>query len=309
MSDVSVDLSSDGEPVKKVEKTTETPRNDRESDDNIPSDDEKVEVNIKTKTVDHTPGSPKSETKTPTTFSTENAIDSNAPTDYETETDEEPKPDAAVAEKPVEPKTPKKSNKEKSKSRVPSKTEDKSASELSDNSFVEVSYINHKGRTKTKKQLERERAFKKLDLADNDPVLVDHRQNRRQLAERLENDPEFRAAYIAEEERKRLEEEQSSVIDSDDINDAIRRVHKLQGVDDSITENDSESESVHLKKRNTKNHGIADGISHDGSVDFSLESSDFTTEKKKKKKKKNKEPKRAGIYINKLIIKKMVLKL
>jgi len=298
MSDVSADLSSDDEPVKKVEKTTKTPRNDRKSDDNIPSDDEKVE------TVDHTP------VETKGVFACEKPqtpVDPNAPTDYET--DEEPKPDAAIAEKFMETpkKTPtKKSNKEKSKSRVPSKTEDKSASELSDNSFVEVSYINHKGRTKTKKQLERERAFKKLDLADNDPVLVDHRQSRRQLAERLENDPEFRAAYIAEEERKRLEEEQSSVIDSDDINDAIRRVHKLQGVDDSITKNDSDSESVHLKKIACKHRSIADGISHDGSVDFSLESSDFTTEKKKKK---NKGPKRAGIYINKLIIKKMVLKL
>lgn len=278
----SIELSDDEVVTKKTVEPVETaPRNDNEPGDNIPLDDQKV--------------------------NTETPVDPNASTDYETETEEEPKPDAPVT-KPEEPvvKPAKKSNKEKSKSRVPSKTEDKSASELSDNSFVEVSYINHKGRTKTKKQLDRERAFKKLDLADNDPVLIDHRQSRRALAERLENDPDFRAAYIAEEERKRLEEEQSSVIDSDDINDAIKRVHKLQGVDDSISaESDSE---VHIKRR-SKNRGIADGISHDGSVDESLGTWDLSTEKKKKKKKQNKGPKRAGIYINKLIIKKMVLKL
>jgi len=45
--------------------------------------------------------------------------------------------------------------------------------------------------------------FKDFDLEDN-TELINHRQNRRQLAERLESDPEFRAKYILEEDKKRL---------------------------------------------------------------------------------------------------------
>jgi len=270
----------------------------------------------------------------------------NLSTDYETETEEEvtttnkekqetenveekdnisveePKdlPPIAAKEGPdAKTKTPPKSeapkkkegtvlgkNKEKSKDRADTSSGESSKASESDAS---ISYINHKGRAKSRKQLERERAFKKTPFAEVDPVLQDHKSERRVLAQRLEDDPEFRKQYIAEQEARRLAADESSVIDSADVEDAVRTIHKLQGVTDDVSEDASAS---------FESNSFVDGISNDGSVNYSYDSSSRDERKNKKKGKnnkgKNKKGKneggiRAGVYINKLTIKKLVLKL
>jgi hypothetical protein len=155
----------------------------------------------------------------------------------------------------------------------------------------------------------RERAFKEIDFAANDPILLDHRTERRALAKKLEEDPEFREAYIAREEklRKQREEEEeeytdTSSINDADINEAIRTVHKMQGNYESSEEASSPT--------------ILEGVSDDGSVDMSssYHSSDYKRKRKSKKKsKKGKKGKkgtaRIGINIENLVIKKLVFKL
>jgi hypothetical protein len=167
----------------------------------------------------------------------------------------------------------------------------------------DVEYVDAKGHIKSKKQLEREKAFKKTEFAANDPVLLNHRASRRALAERLENDPVFREQYIAEEERLRKEkaEEESSVPDDSDVEDAIKTVRRLQG-DDVSSDHDM----------------LLDGISDDGSINsfsFSQSSQDKKKGKSRKsekseksKKSKSNTQRHIGVNIEKLVIKKLVFK-
>jgi len=159
---------------------------------------------------------------------------------------------------------------------------------------------------KTGKLTAKEAAFKKIDFAANDPILLDHRTERRALAKRLEEDPEFRAAYIAREEKLRkqreLEEEAGSEfsesLNDDDINEAIRTVHKLQG--NYVSEEEADVVDV------------MEGVSDDGSVDISGEWVEEDKPKKSKKSsKKSKKSKkgRIGINIEKLVINKLVLRI
>jgi len=169
---------------------------------------------------------------------------------------------------------------------------------------VEEVYITNNGNRKSKKQLEKEREFKKTDFAESDPILLDHRTERRALAKKLEEDPEFRAAYIAREENLRLRKEEedmynSSSISDADINEVIRTVHKMQGnyVSDDEVEID-----------------VMAGVSDDGYVDISHDSSSWESSQKKKKKKNRKMKdrkgnRRIGINIENLVIENLVLNL
>lgn len=248
----------------------------------------------------------------------------NLSTDYETETEDVPDAPVSPVEAPekkeadveandnisVEEKKdiPKekiraaKPENSKTKKGVPEKNQQKSKSRAqmsaSSESSAEVSYIDHKGRAKSKKQLERERAFKKTPFAEMDPILADHRSERRALSKRLEEDSEFREKYIKEQEAKRLAEDESSVINSDDVDDAVRTIHKLQGVTDDISEDPSAS---------FEPDSFVDGISNDGTVSYDSYSRGRKKDKKSKKGK-NSNDVRAGVYINKLTIKKLVLK-
>jgi len=170
---------------------------------------------------------------------------------------------------------------------------------------VEEVYLTNNGQRKSKKQLEKERAFKKTDFAESDPILLDHRTERRALAKKLEEDPEFRAAYIAREERLRLQREEeemyeSSSISDADINDVIRTVHKMQG--NYLSDEDNEEVDVMA------------GVSDDGYVDISHDSSSWGSSEKKKKKKNRKKKgrkgtRRIGINIENLVIENLVLNL
>ena len=82
--------------------------------------------------------------------------------------------------------------------------EEEDASDEPDSSVEKKSFIDHrKGGLnhreqyfKSKNDRLREKAFKKMDMEDVDPALLDHRANRRQLAEQLEEDSEFKRKYI-----------------------------------------------------------------------------------------------------------------
>lgn len=159
-------------------------------------------------------------------------------------------------------------------------TEDESSSHYNDN-----------GKIKSKKQIAKEKAFKKTNFAENDPVMLAHRQSRRELAQRLENDEEFRKQYIENEKRLREQKaDESSVVDDNDVEDAIKTIHKHQG--------DLSDDEVN----------VVDGISDDGSViSFDVISASGKPPKVKKAKKSKKAGGKSAITIKKLVIKKLVL--
>ncbi len=78
--------------------------------------------------------------------------------------------------------------------------------------------------------------FQHIDLESNVEVLK-HKENRRMLSEKLEADPEFRAKYIAEENRKRLNEDNlfqtvHNLPDDDDlVKKTVSRVKNLEITD------------------------------------------------------------------------------
>lgn len=134
----------------------------------------------------------------------------------------------------------------------------------------------------------RERAFKKLDLASNDPNLVEHMSNRRELSKKLEEDPDFRDKYI-KEQRLRNETNEDSCADSSEMNKALKHISKLQG-------NNFDEESVDKNLEDEQNQ--MEGISDDGSVHASYFESQDGYKKKKCKK---------HIFIKKLVVKNLVI--
>jgi hypothetical protein len=95
--------------------------------------------------------------------------------------------------------------------------------------------MGHRSRgLKSLKQKLKEKAFKKAELAGNDPALISHRMERRALADRLEEDSEFREHYIQEQEDARQaaidEEDESFASDMNFSNtsELIDQVNRLQ---------------------------------------------------------------------------------
>lgn len=91
--------------------------------------------------------------------------------------------------------------------------------------------MNHRSKgLKSLSQKLKEKAFKKADLAGEDPTLINHRLERRALAERLEEDSEFRAQYIQEqeEERKKAAEEEDESMNFNNTSELIDQVNRLQ---------------------------------------------------------------------------------
>lgn len=253
------------------------------SDVPLSSDDEPVE--------NTPPTNPESQTNNvdkPETVPEDAKDNISISTDWETESEEVPTSEPPK-EKQVDEKPKKQTPKQKSASRV-HKNEDSDVV-----SSESVSYINDKGRPKKATEI----AFKKLDLAANDPNLKQHMDDRRKLAKRLEEDPVFRDKYIKEQERLRLEaEENESCADSAEINNALKHISKLQGKDtDEPTESENSDKLDHL-----------DGISDDGSVQGSyFESQDYSYSDRKHKKRDKRDKGRSGIYIKKLVVKNLVL--
>jgi hypothetical protein len=115
----------------------------------------------------------------------------------------------------------------------------------------ERSYMNHRERgLKSLKQKLREKAFKKAELAGNDPALISHRMERRALADRLEEDSEFREQYIKEQEEVRrvaVEAENGGLSESElnysNTSELIDQVNRLQA--QRRGDNISSSQSFH----------------------------------------------------------------
>lgn len=161
--------------------------------------------------------------------------------------------------------------------------------DVSDDSYI--LYSPRLSNPKTSKTSAREKAFKELDLAANDPTLAQHMTDRRELAQRLENDAEFRQKYIEEQKRKAEED----CVNSEEFNNALKHINKLQGNDDSMNDMD--------------NMSVVGSISDDGSVQGSYyELTDGSFKKSKKAKaKKAKSKSKKGIHIKKLVVEKLVL--
>ncbi len=146
--------------------------------------------------------------------------------------------------------------------------------------------LNHRSKgLKSLTQKLKEKAFKKAELAGEDPNLINHRLERRALAERLEEDSEFRAQYIQEQEedRKKAAEEEDESMNFSNTSELIDQVNRLQ----SKRRGESQSQSQ-----------SSDDETMPSMVDDDLSYSRSTQKTIKNKVKTRAAPSKAGIYIH-----------
>ena len=154
--------------------------------------------------------------------------------------------------------------------------------------------LNHRSKgLKSLTQKLKEKAFKKADLAGEDPELINHRLERRALAERLEEDSEFRAQYIQEqeEERKKVAEDEDESMNFSNTSELIDQVNRLQSKrrgESSVSSSDDET---------------VPSVSHQSYSSHIVDDDDMSYSRSTQKTVKNKvktrgAPAKAGIYIH-----------
>lgn len=154
--------------------------------------------------------------------------------------------------------------------------------------------MNHRSKgLKSLTQKLKEKAFKKADLAGEDPELINHRLERRALAERLEEDSEFRAQYIQEqeEERKKAAEDEDESMNFSNTSELIDQVNRLQSKrrgESSVSSSDDET---------------VPSVSHQSYSSHIVDDDDMSYSRSTQKTVKNKvktrgAPAKAGIYIH-----------
>ena len=205
-----------------------------------------------------------------------------------------------------------------------SESSEKTTSEGSivESSVKERNSMNHRSRgLKSLRQKLREKAFKKTELAGNDPALISHRMERRALADRLEEDSEFRKQYIDEQaEARKLaaeveDEDLTSSMNYSNTSELINQVNKLQArrrgalISNSQSyhsyELDSDDEDATPESYEYSNSGTIYTYPTESSIPDDDDLVSLSTKKGKKTKKVKKvykdrreAPAKAGIYIH-----------
>ena len=150
--------------------------------------------------------------------------------------------------------------------------------------------LNHRAKgLKSLSQKLKEKAFKKADLAGEDLELINHRLERRALSERLEEDSEFRAQYIQEQEerKKEAEDESMNFSNTSELIDQVNRLQSKRRGESSQSSQSSDDETVH-------------SVSHQSYSSHIVDDDDFSSSQKPRtfKTKNRGAPAKAGIYIH-----------